>query len=357
MKATLWRQDTTIRVPVRSAGQVHDERSRLFLRVEHDGVAGFGEVAPQPQELNGDASILDVIDEVRVFVVPQLQQILEREGALPSWTRVGRFAGSRAASNPAVALLEMALLDRELRATNTTIDALWPVHFDTPCQTTVSLIDDVAFNVDPLVARVRAKVSDVALSPAALALLGEIAERSLPVLLDYNCSARSDDHVIERVQRIGEIVDVAAVEQPYDVGNIVDTARLAERLDVPVSIDEGIRSVRDVAQIVRYRAAELICVKPARVGGLANARTIILEAREAGLRAYVGGFFESPYARRVHRWLANNCVNEPSDVAAVDVLLEGYDREVDEVADGFGVTPSPEMLARAAVLVDVEAAI
>ena len=357
MNATLWRQDTTIRVAVRSAAQVHDERSRLFLRVEHDGVAGFGEVAPQPFALNGDASILDVIDEVRVFVVPQLQQILAREGALPSWTRVGRFAGSRAASNPAVALLEMALLDRELRAMNTSIDTLWPVHFDTPLQTTVSLIDDVTFDVHPSTARVRAKVSDVALSPAALALLGEIAKRSLPVLLDYNCSARSDDDVIEQVRRIREIVDVAAVEQPYDVGNVVDTARLAQRLDVPVSIDEGIRSVRDVDQIVRYRAADLICVKPARVGGLANARTIILEARDAGLRAYVGGFFESPYARRVHRWLANNCVEEPSDVGAVEVVLEGYDRELDVVADGFGVTPSPGMLGRAAVLVDVEAGI
>src|ERR1700689_4020703 len=176
MKATLWRQDATIRVPVRSAGQVHDERSRLFLRVEHDGVAGYGEVAPQPHALNGDASILDVIDEVRVFVLTQLQQILEREGALPSWTRVGRFAGSRAASNPAVALLEMALIDRALRMTNATIDALWPVHVDTPLQTTVSLIGDTAFDVDRATARVRAKVSDAALSPAADALLGEIAK-------------------------------------------------------------------------------------------------------------------------------------------------------------------------------------
>jgi o-succinylbenzoate synthase len=357
MNATLWRQDTTIRVPVRSAGQVHDERSRLFLRVEHDGVSGFGEVAPQPNALNGDASILDVIDEVRVFVLPQLQQILEREGAVPSWTRVGRFAGSRAASNPAVALLEMAVLDRELRAANATIEALWPVRVDTPLQTTVSLIDDVTFAVARSTARVRAKVSDAALTPAALVHLGEIAQRSLPVLLDYNCSARSDDDVIEQVRAIREVVEVAAVEQPYDVGNVVDTARLAERLDVPVSIDEGIRSVRDVAQIVRYRAADLICVKPARVGGLANARTIILEAHDAGLRAYVGGFFESPYARRVHRWLANNCVDEPSDVGPVDVVLDGYEREVDEVDGAFGIVPSPEMLERATVLVEVEAGI
>jgi L-alanine-DL-glutamate epimerase-like enolase superfamily enzyme len=146
------------------------------------------------------------------------------------------------------------------------------------------------------------------------------------------------------------------VEQPYAVGNVVDTARLAERLDVALSVDEGVRSVRDVAQLVRYRAAEIICVKPARVGGLANARTIIDEAREAGLRPYLGGFFESPFARAVHRSLARSCVEEPSDLGPVDVV-GGSEREVDPAANGFGVRPSAEMLEHAAVLVSVEVTI
>ena len=65
VKVTLWRQDTWIRYPVRSAAQHHDQRSRLFLAVEFQGVTGYGEVAPQPKELNGDAAIGDVIDEVK----------------------------------------------------------------------------------------------------------------------------------------------------------------------------------------------------------------------------------------------------------------------------------------------------
>ena len=118
--------------PVLAAGQHHDARTRLFLRVDHDGVAGFGEVAPQPHELNGDAALLDVIDELRVFVVPQLQQILEREGDVPSWTRIARFAGPRAASNPAVALVEMAILDRELPRSS-------PRHFLRRCHCSMTL--------------------------------------------------------------------------------------------------------------------------------------------------------------------------------------------------------------------------
>ena len=136
----------------------------------------------------------------------------------------------------------------------------------------------------------------------------------------------SDDDVIEQVRRIRDVVDVAAVEQPYDVGNVVDTARLAERLDVPVSIDEGIRSVRDVAQIVRYRAAETD-LREAGAGRWTRQRAHDhpRERTRPVCAPYVGGFFESPYARRVHRWLANNCVDEPSDVGPVDVVLEGYD--------------------------------
>jgi len=354
MKVTLWRQDTQIRFPVRAAAQHHDQRSRLFLRVEHDGVEGYGEIAPQTQELNGDAALADVIDELRIFVVPQLQQTLEREGDLPSWTRVARFAGSRAASNPAVAVVEMALLDRELRFARATIDSLWPVKFDTPLQSTISLIDQGAVDLDPAIARVRAKLSGAPLDSAAFRTLESL---HVPVLLDYNCSAQGDTEVIDEVRRIRQVCDVAAVEQPYAVGNVVDSARLAEQLDVAVSIDEGLRTIRDVAQIARYQAAEILCVKPARVGGLANARTIILRAHDEGLRAYVGGFFESPYARRVNRWLANNCVDQASDLGPVEIQLHGYSREIDAVGDAFGVTPSPEMLECGALLVDVEATI
>jgi len=83
---------------------------------------------------------------------------------------------------------------------------------------------------------------------------------------------------------------------------------------VLISLDEGVRSLRDLDQIVRYRAATIVCVKPARVGGYANARTMLERAKELGLRPYVGGFFESPFARSVNRALAWHTTDEPSDI-------------------------------------------
>ena len=79
-------------------------------------------------------------------------------------------------------------------------------------------------------------------------------------------------------------------------------------------------------------------MKPARVGGLANARTIDRQGRRARPAAYLGGFFESPYARRVHRALARSCVSEPSDLD--DVALKDGSCEVDPIDSSFGLEPS-----------------
>jgi hypothetical protein len=69
-------------------------------------------------------------------------------------------------------------------------------------------------------------------------------------------------------------------------------------------------------------------------------------AEQFGLSAYLGGFFESAFARSVHRRLANSCVQEPSDL--VTVALGGLEvEEVTEVAGSFGVEPSTAMLAEA----------
>jgi O-succinylbenzoate synthase len=346
MKLTLWRDDVELRDAVKAAAQRHDQRTRLYLRVEHDDVIGFGEVDPQPFTLNGDPSIDDVLAELEEFTLPQVLATYVNEGAPPSWTRLARFAGARDASPFAVALVEMALLDRELRAGGLDIATLWPRHFHTPILATVSLLDrDGPWPVEGA-ARVRAKTAPGPVSTAALTRLSQLA---VPVLLDFNCSASEDDQVIEQLVQLRDVVAIVAVEQPYAPGNIVDHARLAAQLSVPLSLDEGVRNLRDLEQIVRYAAASFVCVKPARVGGLANARTMVARAAELGLQPYLGGFFESPYARRVHRLLAENCVLEPSDVAPVETVDDGGG-ELSRLVDGFGFVPSPAVLERATLI-------
>jgi O-succinylbenzoate synthase len=347
MQLTLWRDDVTLARTIRAAHQQHDVRSRLFLRVEHDDVVGFGEVAPQPWALNGDPSIDEVLSELSDAAVPQLLAVVAREGEPPSWTRVARFAAGRCASPVATALLEMALLDRELRFQGSDAASLWPYRYDTPIQNTVSLIDDDPWVYASDVARLRAKIAPGPLSALSLERLGELR---VPVLLDYNCSVSDDVQVLEQLAQLSEFVTVDGVEQPYAAGNIIDHATLAEQLSVSLSLDEGVRNQRDLEQIHRYQAAHMVCIKPARVGGLANARTMVSRALELGLHPYVGGFFESPYARHVNRLLAQHCIEEPSDVGVVATIGVPEVLELTVAPGGFGVAPSPEVLERATLL-------
>jgi O-succinylbenzoate synthase len=348
MKLTLWRDDAVLLHPAAAAAQRHDTRTRLFLRVEHEGVSGFGEVDPQPLSLNGDPGMSEVIQELDGVVLLQIQGAFEREGGLPSWTRIARFAGSRPGSSPAVCLVEMAFLDRELRSQARSVLSLWPKTFDTPVQSTVSLVGgDDQWVVDPAVARVRVKTAPGVLGSSAMRRLASLDH---PVLLDFNCSASSDADVIDQLAQIGDSAQVVAVEQPFAPGNVVDHARLAEQIDVALSMDEGVRSVRDLEQIARYSAASMVCVKPARVGGYANARTMIIRAKQLGLAPYLGGFFESPFARRVNRLLAEHAIVEPSDIEIVRTLGGPPLDQVEAVPGGFEVAPSVQLLETATLI-------
>ncbi len=347
MNVALFRQDVVLERPVRAGSQVHERRSRLFLRVE-DGATGFGEVAPQPQTLNGDPSLEDVVAAVG-SLARVLEGVVAREGELPSWSRVGGLVANRPGDRWAAALFEMALLDRELRRSACEARALWPENFATPTQATVSLLEDIEWCVAGA-ARVRVKSAPGPLAPSALERLASLR---VPVLVDYNCSVAGDEEVLEQIELIRSVAAVDAVEQPYGVGNLVDHARLAGVLrrehDVALSLDESVRSLADLRHVARYGAASLVCVKPARVGGLANARTMIARAGDLGLAVYLGGFFESPYARRVHGVLARHAVSEPSDIG--EVALAGPNgAESTAIAVSFGLEPSAAMLAGASRL-------
>jgi O-succinylbenzoate synthase len=92
---------------------------------------------------------------------------------------------------------------------------------------------------------------------------------------------------------------LAWLEQPFAAGDLASHAILAQRGSVPIGLDESVRSARAVRDIARYGAATVVCLKPARLGGVARTRDVMAAAIEAGLRPYVGGYFEAGLGRAV----------------------------------------------------------
>ncbi|MEU1886633.1 dipeptide epimerase [Micromonospora sp. WMMD987] len=113
------------------------------------------------------------------------------------------------------------------------------------------------------------------------------------IRLDANqgWTPREAVRVIRGVQDAG--LDVELVEQPVARWDLDGMAWVGDRVDVPILADEAVFGVRDLVEVIRRRAADLVNVKLAKCGGLRPARTLLELARAHGMGTLVGSMMES----------------------------------------------------------------
>ena len=100
------------------------------------------------------------------------------------------------------------------------------------------------------------------------------------------------DTATERMAAI-EPFRIEFVEQPLAAWDVTGHAALRERVRVPIALDESIDSEGSARAALSDGAADVIVVKPARVGGLAATMRIVDAASIAGVLAVLGTFFET----------------------------------------------------------------
>ncbi|MEU4193816.1 dipeptide epimerase [Kribbella sp. NPDC026611] len=89
-----------------------------------------------------------------------------------------------------------------------------------------------------------------------------------------------------------EDCDLELVEQPVAAADLEGMAWVRDRVGTPILADESVFGVRDLVNVIRHGAADLVNVKLAKCGGLAPARTLLEVAREHGIGAIVGCMME-----------------------------------------------------------------
>ncbi|HEY5252271.1 MAG TPA: o-succinylbenzoate synthase [Acidimicrobiales bacterium] len=99
-------------------------------------------------------------------------------------------------------------------------------------------------------------------------------------------------------------LDLACIEQPFGSDDLEGHALLARSMRTPVCLDESLHSPDSVRSALAMGACEVVCVKPARLGGLTAALEVYRDCADAGAPMWVGGMFESGYARSVNTALA-----------------------------------------------------
>lgn len=116
----------------------------------------------------------------------------------------------------------------------------------------------------------------------------------IPLMVDAN-SAYSLEHV-ELFKALDEW-DLMMIEQPLGYDDIFDHSKLQSQIRTPICLDESITTPEHARWAIELGSCQVINVKPARVGGLYQARRIHDICQQHDVPVWCGGLLESGIGR------------------------------------------------------------
>jgi O-succinylbenzoate synthase len=298
--------------PVATALGVHRHRPlvlvQLVCRTDHgSSVEGWGECAALADTTYDAEDADSAFASLRDALLPALVVAAGRSGTLSSVDSLP--AHVRRDGRPlAWSALEMAVGDAYLRAGGRSLAEVLGVTgahvvpgavLGLPTST-AALLADLGRLEDDGYARAKVKVapgSERLLTDA----LGGRATGAMPVQVDANGAygpATVDG--LDVLDRLG----LLCIEQPLDRDDLAGHRVLTARLATPICLDESVGSPHEVVAAVSTGACSVVCIKPARLGGISGCLDVVDWCRSAGVPWWFGGMFESGYGRHVLTALA-----------------------------------------------------
>jgi O-succinylbenzoate synthase len=285
--------------PLVTAAGAQRERTVLLVHVRAAEAEGWAECAAEPSPTYSP----EFSDAARLVLRDHL---LPRALAGPTGDALalGPHLAAVRGHPMARAAVELAVLDAQLRAADHSLAGwLGATATAVPAGAALGLHIDVAALLaeadDALAAgaaRLRVKVSPGA-AAAHLAALREHVGSDVPLQADANGTFRLDHpaHVAEL--RLVDEVGLTCLEQPLAPEDLLGHARLANELVTPICLDEPLTSLDAIEAAIALGACEVVCLKPARVGGWVEARRVHDRCVALGVPLWVGGMLETGVGR------------------------------------------------------------
>ncbi len=301
-------------VPVRTAIGTHRSRPLVFVRVVTDGAEGWGECAALADDTY---DVEDAAGAFRVLTtagVPRLTAHLGTVGGrLPTPGRCAAVLREGGCGPLASATVEMAVGDAHLRAAGQSFASLVagktgksgasppvPVGGVLGMSTDVGELLEAA---DRLVAEGVSRLK-VKIAPGRdVEPLAALRDRYPDLALQGDANGSYVGDPAGPPRALDEL-DLACIEQPLGVGDLDGHARLAASRSTPICLDESLHSAATVRQALALGACSVVCVKPARLGGIGQALEACEIATEQGAPLWIGGMFESGYGRAANAAIA-----------------------------------------------------
>ncbi len=267
----------------------------VLIKLHAGGVTGIAQIRPiSPGHFVAD-TVHSVIGAIKDIYGPLLigRRLADFEGH-------DALLSSRLFGNPAArAALDIALHDALGKALGVPVyDLLGGRSNDSiPMEWSVSLYDDPGL----MVADAQRAVGEFGMRVICLKAAGkggwrqdvrnfETVRKEIGPDILIGVDPNTGWTVAESIQALGAMkdMDVGYCEQPVERRNLAGMAEIRRQSGgVPMMADESLFNVQDAAAIVAAGAADVLCVKLYKVGGLLPARKIaaIAEANDLGINS------------------------------------------------------------------------
>jgi O-succinylbenzoate synthase len=289
--------------PFRTSFGTESRRDILLLHVTTDVGDGWGECVAMAEP----AYSSEFVDGAQLVISDHFWPELVNGGPLTAADvaeRLRRFSGHPMSK----AALEAAILDAQLRADGVGLHAFFGGDRDRiPSGVSVGIFD----TIDELLAQVQGYVDDgyarikLKIEPGwdlePVRLVRELIGPEMGLQVDANTAYHRTD--AEHLRRLDEF-DLLLIEQPLPEEDILGHAQLAAAIETPVCLDESIVSLQTAADAIELGAAEIINIKPGRVGGYLEARRIHDLCLDRGVPVWCGGMVETGIGRAANAALA-----------------------------------------------------
>lgn len=300
--ATASRLAIPLRQPFVTATGTWSGRDTWLLRlVDATGRAGYGEACLDPA---ADPSDLERLAGLIRLAIPALV----KPGGAAGWlARAPGVSPDDAVESAVVAAVASAVIDLGGAGTEVGHGAMDPAPDGrtsraraVPVNATVGA-EDPAGSVAAALEAVRAGFTTIKLKGGREASSRDLVERlaavrravgpEIELRLDVN-GAWDPSTALDRLTALADL-GLAYVEQPIPPGEPTALANLRAGAPVAIAADESVTSGRAARALLAAGAADVLVVKPGRVGGVAMAAAIVRDAARAGVPVVISTLLET----------------------------------------------------------------
>mgnify|MGYP000873900899 CR=1 FL=1 len=262
-----------------------DFKDNVFVRIERDGIVGWGEAAPNVRYGQSAEGTIEMLEKARPFV--QAGNWFQYVDLSRRWER--ELAGNSCAH----AALDMAILDWVGGKLKTPLYRMLGLDPAKAPVTTFSIGIDT-----PEV--IRQKVEEAKDFPVLKIKVGRDNDAEIlaavrdatdkPLRVDANEGWKDKQQALDKIQWLaGQGVEL--IEQPLPSSMIEETAWLKERVEIPIVADEAVKTAGDIPRLAG--AYDGINIKLMKSGGLQEAIRMIHVARAFDMKIMLGCMIES----------------------------------------------------------------